>query len=218
MPHVMTLAHELGHGVHGSLSRGQTYFNMFGTLPMAEVASTFGEMLVFDRLQTGAPDQTRLALLGDKIEGAIGTIMSTTGRYRLEKVIHRQRRTQGEMTPEQICDLWQAEMAALYGDSVEITDRLRLSWSFIPHFVNSPFYSYPYTFGELFALALYQKSKDEGPAFAEKYLNLLRAGGKDSPHNLARLVGVDLDDPDFWRGGFRVVAGLIDTFELLAGE
>ena len=216
MPHVMTLAHELGHGVHGSLSRDQTYFNMFGTLPMAEVASTFGEMLVFDRLQTGASDETRLALLADKIEGAIGTILSTTGRYRLEKIIHRQRRTQGEMTPEQISDHWQGEMAALYGDSVEITDRLRLSWSFIPHFVNSPFYSYPYTFGELFALALYQKSKDEGLAFAEKYLDLLRAGGKDSPHTLARLVSVNLDDPDFWRGGFRVVAGLIDTFAALA--
>lgn len=216
MPHVMTLAHELGHGVHGSLSRDQTYFNMFGTLPMAEVASTFGEMLVFDRLQTGAAAETKLALLGDKIEGAIGTIMSTTGRYRLEKIIHRQRRTDGEMTADQISDHWQAEMAALYGDSVEITERLRLSWSYIPHFVNSPFYSYPYTFGELFALALYQKSKDEGPSFADKYLHLLRAGGKDSPHVLARLVDVDLDDPDFWRGGFRVVEGLIDTFEALA--
>ena len=216
MPHVMTLAHELGHGVHGSLSKEQTYFNMFGTLPMAEVASTFGEMLVFDNLQSGAGDETRLALLGDKIEGAIGTIMGTTGRYRLEKIIHRRRRTQGEMTPEVVSDLWAAEMATLYGDSVEITDRLRYSWSFIPHFVNSPFYSYPYTFGELFALGLYQKSKDEGPTFADKYLNLLRAGGKDSPHALARLVDVDLDDPDFWRGGFRVVEGLIDAFEGLS--
>ena len=216
MPHVMTLAHELGHGVHGSLSRGQTYFNMYGTLPMAEVASTFGEMLVFDQLQSGACDKTKLALLGDKIEGAIGTIMSTTGRYRLEKTIHRQRRSDGEMTSDQISDHWQGEMAALYGDSVEITDRLRLAWSYIPHFVNSPFYSYPYTFGELFALALYQKSKDEGPSFAEKYLNLLRAGGKDSPHVLARLVDVDLDDPNFWRGGFRVVESLIDSFEALA--
>ena len=120
------------------------------------------------------------------------------------------------MTSDQISDHWQGEMAALYGDSVEITDRLRLAWSYIPHFVNSPFYSYPYTFGELFALALYQKSKDEGPAFAEKYLNLLRAGGKDSPHVLARLVDVDLNDPDFWRGGFQVVESLIDSFEALA--
>ena len=218
MSHVMTLAHELGHGVHASLAREQTYFNMFGTLPMAEVASTFGEMLVFDKLQQGASVETRLAMHGDKIEGAIGTIMSTTGRYRLEKIIHRQRRTEGEMTPDQISDHWQAEMAALYGDSVVITDRLRLSWSYIPHFVNSPFYSYPYTFGELFALSLYQKSKTDGPAFADRYLRLLRAGGSDSPHALARLVGVNLDDPDFWRGGFRVVAGMIDTFESLWAE
>ena len=218
MGHVMTLAHELGHGVHASLAREQTYFNMFGTLPMAEVASTFGEMLVFDKLQQGASVETRMAMYGDKIEGAIGTVMSTTGRYRLEKIIHRQRRTSGEMTPEQISDHWQAEMAALYGDSMEITDRLRLSWSFIPHFVNSPFYSYPYTFGELFALSLYQKSKTDGPAFADDYLRLLRAGGSESPHALAKIVGVDLDDPDFWRGGFRVVSGLIDTFEALWNE
>jgi len=215
MGHVMTLAHELGHGAHASLARDQTYFNMFGTLPMAEVASTFGEMLVFDALQEGASPRTRLAMMADKIEGAIGTVMGTTGRYRLEKIIHRQRRTGGEMTPEQISDYWQAEMAALYGDSVEITDRLRLSWSYIPHFVNAPFYSYPYTFGELFALSLYQKSKTDGPAFAAQYLRLLRAGGSDSPHALARTMGVDLDDPEFWRGGFRVVSGLIDTFKKL---
>lgn len=218
MGHVMTLAHELGHGVHGSLARAQTYFNMFGTLPMAEVASTLGEMLVFDHLQSGASPETRLSMLADKIEGAIGTIMTTTGRYRLEKIIHRQRRTGGEMTPEQISDHWQAEMAAIYGDSVEITERLRLSWSYIPHFVNSPFYSYPYAFGELFALSLSQKSKDDGPAFTDKYLSLLRAGGSDSPHSLAKIVGADLDDPTFWTGGFRVVENLIADFEKLWQE
>lgn len=216
--HVMTLAHELGHGVHGSLAREQTYFNMFGTLPMAEVASTLGEMLVFDKLQEGAPPETRLSMLADKIEGAIGTIMTTTGRYRLEKTIHRQRRTDGEMTPEQISDHWQGEMATIYGDSVKITDRLRLSWSYIPHFINSPFYSYPYAFGELFALSLFQKSKDGGPAFAECYLTLLRAGGSESPHALAKIVGVDLDDPKFWAGGFQVVERLLEEFEALWRE
>ncbi len=216
--HVMTLAHELGHGVHNSLAREQTYFNMFGTLPMAEVASTFGEMLVFDHLQSGASLETRLSMLADKIEGAIGTIMTTTGRYRLEKIIHRQRRTDGEMTPEQISDHWQAEMASIYGSSVEVTERLRLSWSYIPHFVNSPFYSYPYTFGELFALSLYQKSKNDGPAFTDRYLSLLRAGGSASPHVLAKIVGVDLDDPAFWTGGFRIVEGLIEAFEELWNE
>ncbi len=218
MGHVMTLAHELGHGVHGSLAREQTYFNMFGTLPMAEVASTFSEMLVFDKLQAGASLETRLSMLADKIEGAIGTIMTTTGRYRLEKTIHRQRRTDGEMTSEQISDHWQGEMAAIYGDSVEITERLRLSWSYIPHFVNSPFYSYPYAFGELFALSLFQKSKEDGPVFTERYLSLLRAGGSASPHELAHSVGVDLDDPAFWSGGFRVVERLIEDFEALWAE
>ncbi len=218
MGHVMTLAHELGHGVHGSLAREQTYFNMFGTLPMAEVASTFSEMLVFDKLQAGASTETRLSMLADKIEGAIGTIMTTTGRYRLEKTIHRQRRTEGEMTSEQISDHWQGEMAAIYGDSVEITERLRLSWSYIPHFVNSPFYSYPYAFGELFALSLFQKSKEDGPVFTERYLSLLRAGGSASPHELAHSVGVDLDDPAFWSGGFRVVERLIEDFEALWAE
>lgn len=213
---VMTLAHELGHGVHSSLSRGRNFFNMFGTLPMAEVASTFGEMLVFDHLGRDASPETRLAMLTEKIEGTIATVMSTTGRYRLEKTIHRQRRAQGEMTADQISDHWQVEMAALYGDAVEITDRLRLSWSYIPHFVNSPFYSYPYTFGELFALALYQKSHDEGSAFVDNYLTLLRAGGSDTPHALACIVGADLDDPAFWRGGFAVLERLIIEFEALS--
>ncbi len=213
---VMTLAHELGHGVHASLSREQTYLNLFGTLPMAEVASTFGEMLVFDSLQRGAASrETRLSLYAEKIEGAIGTIMSTTGRYRLEKTIHRQRREGGELTSGQICDHWEAEMNALYGGSVQMTERMRLSWSFIPHFVQSPFYSYPYTFGELFALALYQKSQNEGPAFADVYFDLLRAGGRDTPPALARMVGVDLDDAAFWQGGFRVLERLIGEFEAL---
>lgn len=215
--HVMTLAHELGHGVHGLLAREQRYFNMIGTLPMAEVASLFGEMLVFDRLQADASREMRLAMYADKIEGTIST-MSTTGRYRLEKTIHRQRRTDGELTPAQISDHWQAEMSALYGPGVTITERLRLSWSYIPHFVGSPFYSYPYTFGELFALSVYRKAREQGQAFAGQYLDLLRAGGRDTPHALARIVGIDLDDPDFWRGGYRVVAGLIETFENLWAE
>ncbi len=175
-------------------------------------------MLVFDRLQADASLQTRLAMYADKIEGAIGTIMGTTGRFRLEKIIHRQRRSVGELTAEQVCDHWQAEMRRLYGDSIEITERMRLSWSFIPHFVNSPFYSYPYTFGELFALSMYQKSKEDGLGFIDKYLTLLRAGGSDSPHALARLVDVDLDDAGFWQGGFRVLEELISTFETLWAE
>ena len=214
LPHVMTLAHEMGHGVHGMLSRGQLYFNMFGTLPMAEVASLFGEMLVFDKLRTGAAPETQRAMLADKLDSVVGT-MSTTGRYRLEKTIHRQRRTEGELTPEQISAHWRGEMAALYGSQLEMSERMPLSWSYIPHFYGSPFYSYPYTFGELFALSLYRKSQEQGPAFAEKYLTLLSAGGRDTPHALAQIVGVNLDDPAFWRGGFAVVSGLIDAFEAL---
>ena len=213
MKDVMTLAHELGHGVHASLSREQTLLNFHGTLPLAELASTFGEMLVFENLQAKANSQEKLALYAEKIEGAFATIPRQTGLYRFEQAIHNHRRTQGELTIDDFGDHWQREVQLMFGDSVELGEEHRLWWSYIGHFIRSPFYVYAYSFGELLVMSLYRRSQTEGPVFAEKYLDMLRAGGSLTPQELVSKVDVNLDDPDFWQGGLDVLESLVDRFE-----
>ena len=218
MKDVMTLAHELGHGVHASLSRSQSLLNFHGTLPLAELASTFGEMLVFERVTGQASLKDKLALYAEKIEGAFATISRQTALYRFEQAIHAHRRTKGELTTEEFGEYWQREVQLMFGNSVELGDEHRLWWSYIGHFIGAPFYVYAYSFGELLVLSLYQQAKKEGPAFAEKYLRMLEAGGSLTPQELMDKVGVTLDDPAFWQGGFDVLAGLVDEFEALWQE
>ena len=218
MKDVMTLAHELGHGVHASLSRGQSYYNFHGTLPLAELASTFGECLVFDKVTSAAPLQDKLALYADKIEGAIATISRQSAMYRFEQAIHRHRREIGELRTEDFCDYWQSEVQAMFGDSVILEDEHRYWWSYIPHFIRTPFYVYAYSFGELLALSLYSRSRSEGPGFADRYIGMLQAGGSVTPQELIAKVGVDLNDPLFWRGGVAVLEGLVTRFEELWEE
>ena len=215
---VMTLAHELGHGVHASLSRKQTLLNFHGTLPLAELASTFGEMLVFEKVTQQATLKDKLALYAEKIEGAIATIPRQTALYRFEQAIHGHRRTKGELTTEEFGDYWQTEIQAMFGDSVELGDEHRLWWSYISHFIGSPFYVYAYSFGELLVLSLFQQSKRDGAAFADKYLGMLEAGGSLSPQELVSTVGVTLTDPAFWQGGFDALSVLVDDFEALWHE
>ncbi len=218
MKDVMTLAHELGHGVHASLSRSQTLLNFHGTLPLAELASTFGEMLVFEKVTQQASLKDKLALYAEKIEGAFATISRQTALYRFELAIHTHRRTEGELTTAEFGDYWQREIQAMFGDSVELGDEHRLWWSYISHFVGTPFYVYAYSFGELLVLSLFQQFKKEGAAFAERYLAMLSAGGSLTPQELMSKVGVDLNDPAFWQGGFDVLAGMVDEFEALWRE
>lgn len=218
MKDVMTLAHELGHGVHASLSRSQTLLNFHGTLPLAELASTFGEMLVFEKVTQQASLKDKLALYAEKIEGAFATIPRQTAMYRFEKSIHEHRRTQGELTTEEFGEHWQREIQAMFGESVALGDEHKLWWSYVGHFTGSPFYVYAYSVGELLVLSLYQQSKKEGPAFAEKYLGMLTAGGSLTPQELVSQVGVTLDDPAFWQGGFDVLASLVTDFETLWKE
>ncbi len=215
MRDVMTLAHELGHGVHASLARAQSPLNFYGTLPLAELASTFGEMLVFERIQSQATLKDRLAMYADKIGDSFSTIPRQTAMFRFEQAIHEHRRTQGELTPDDFGGHWQREIQAMFGDSVTLGDDHRCWWSYVGHFVGSPFYVYAYSFGELLALSLYQKAKIGGAEFADRYLDMLRAGGSLPPQRLVEKVGVDLDDPQFWQGGFDVLAGLIARFEEL---
>jgi oligoendopeptidase F len=212
---VMTLAHELGHGVHSSLARVQTYFNYHGTLPLAELASTFGEMLVFENMQRDASVKDRLAMLGGKIEDTFATIFRQATMYRFEQSIHNHRRTKGELTTDEFGNYWQEAIRNMFGDSVELGEEHRTWWSYIGHFIGTPFYVYAYSFGELLAWSLFSKYKQEGAAFVGNYLDVLRAGGSLNPHQLMAKVGVDLDNPTFWQGGMNLLTDEISAFEEL---
>lgn len=215
---VMTLAHELGHGVHASLSREQTYLNFHGTLPLAELASTFAEMLVFERVTSGAPLRDRLALYAEKIEAIFATVFRQAAMFRFEQRCHGLRRDQGELTPEQFGDIWHEELQAMFGSSVRLGEQHRSWWSYVGHFFAVPFYVYAYSFGELLVLSLYEMAKREGSAFAPRYEELLRMGGSRSPQELMSTVGVDLSSPAFWQGGFDAMERLVAEFEQMWAE
>ena len=215
---VMTLAHELGHGVHASFSRAQSYFNFHGTLPLAELASTFGEMLVFESLVAKASAKEKLALYAEKIEGIFATVFRQAAMFSFEQRCHNKRREDGELTPEEFGDIWHEELQAMFGDSVELGEQHRRWWSYVSHFIGSPFYVYAYSFGELLVLSLYQKAKEEGPSFGPKYVDLLKLGGSLSPTELMSTVGVDLHSEEFWEGGFDAMEKLVIQFEHLWAE
>lgn len=215
---VMTLGHELGHGVHASLSRPLGYFSMHGTLPIAELASTFGEMLVFEKLLESANAADQLALYANKVEGIFATIFRQAAMYMFERDIHTARREKGELTADQIGEFWQTRQQAMFGDSVTMGEEHRNWWLYVSHFIHTPFYVYAYTFGELLVLALYAKAKQEGAAFEPKYLDLLKSGGSLSPKDLMAKVGIDLKDPAFWQGGMHVLDGFITRFEAIYAE
>ncbi len=213
-----TLGHELGHGVHFSLSRDQTLLNFNSGLPVAELASTFGEMLVFDSLVSKSDLEEKLALYAEKIEEIFATIFRQAAMYKFEQDLHRDRREQGELTREQIGELWQTNIQAMFQDSVEMGEEHANWWMYVNHFIGSPFYVYAYSFGELLVMALYSMYKREGEAFVPKYVELLKAGGSCSPQELLGRVGIDIRDPEFWRGGMKIVEGLVGDFEKLYAE
>jgi oligoendopeptidase F len=214
---VMTVAHELGHGVHQYLARPQGYLQADTPLTMAETASVFGEMLVFEHLLQGVADpQARLGLLCNKIEDTIATVFRQIALTRFEQKLHAARRNEGELDRERIGDLWMEVNAQLYGAAVTLTDDYRWWWSYIPHFIHTPFYCYAYGFGELLVLALYETYRREGAPFVPKYLDLLGAGGSDTPENLLRPLGIDINDPGFWQLGLEPFRKLVEEAEKLA--
>lgn len=215
---VNTLAHELGHGVHASLSREQSYFNFHGTLPLAELSSIFGEMLVFEKLMESATTKDQLAMVADKCEGIFATVFRQAAMFRFEQNCHKARRERGELTPEEFGEAWQEEIQAMFGDSVKLGDQHKLWWSYVGHFFFAPFYVYAYSFGELLTLSLYQKAKVEGPEFAEKFVKVLRLGGSKSPQELMDIVGADLNSEPIWNGGFTAIDQMVGKFESLWNE
>lgn len=215
---VMTLAHELGHGVHQYLSRPKGCLQADTPLTMAETASVFGEMLVFRALKDAERDPQRaLALVCGKIEESCSTIFRQVVLTRFEQALHEARRREGELPVERINALWRDANRAMFGDSVTLTEGYSRWWSYIPHFIHSPFYCYAYAFGALLVFALYQRYLEAGPAFAPKYLALLSAGGSDAPERLLAPLGIDLSASGFWDGGIAVLASWVDEAEELAG-
>ena len=215
---VMTLGHELGHGVHASLSREQTYLNFHGTLPLAELASTFGEMLVFESLVREAGVEDRLALYARKIEDVFATVFRQAAMYRFEQDLHKARREEGEQTAEQIGEMWQRRIQEMFLDSIELGGEHKSWWMYVSHFIGSPFYVYAYSFGELLVTALYSRYRQEGGSFPPKYIELLRAGGSMSPQDLLARVDIDIKRREFWQGGIDVLRGHVDRFESLYRE
>ena len=214
---VMTLAHELGHGLHQYLSRGVGYLQCDTPLTTAEMASVFGEMLTFQRLQQRYPEpRIRLGMLCSKIEDSFATVFRQVVLTRFEQALHQARREQGELTTEQINELWLAANRPMHGDVVRLTDGYGWWWSYIGHFVHVPFYCYAYAFGELLVLALVQKYKQEGSAFVPRYLELLSAGGSDAPHVLLSKLGVEVNHPAFWELGLRLLDDMVSEAEGLA--
>ena len=216
---VQTLAHELGHGVHQYLARDRGYLQADTALTMAETASVFGELLVFERLrrQERTP-RARLALLCAFIEEAFGTAFRQIALTRFEQQLHAVRRSDGELSSERLGEIWREVNAALYGDSVVLTDDYRWWWAYIPHFIHSPFYCYAYGFGELLVLALYELYRERGAAFVPQYLELLAAGGSAAPAALLGRLGVDIRQPSFWERGLGVLRGLVAEAQQLSAE
>jgi oligoendopeptidase F len=210
---VMTLAHELGHGVHQVLAGAQGYLRSGTPLTLAETASVFGEMLTFRALLDAEADpRKRRIMLAAKVEDMLNTVVRQIAFYRFEQRLHDERRS-GELVPERIGEIWMAVQRESLGPAFEFTPEYRVFWSYIPHFVHSPFYVYAYAFGDCLVNALYAVFQSGHPGFQDKYLDMLRAGGTRRHKELLAPFGLDASDPAFWRRGLDVIAGFIDELE-----
>ena len=216
---VLTLAHELGHGLHGSLAQDLGLLNARTPLTLAETASVFGEALTFEKLMAREDDpRARLDLIVGRIDDAISTVFRQIALNRFEHAIHTGRRDEGELPIERISQFWSAEQRRMLGDAVEVTDNYGIWWSYVPHFIAVPGYVYAYSFGYLFSLAIYRRYLEEGEALVEPYLDLLRAGGSAPPAELASRLGFDIGDPGFWAAGLDAIGALVDEAEQLAAQ
>lgn len=203
---VLTLAHELGHGVHGYLAREQGIFHQSTPLTLAETASVFGETVTNNRLLDMLDDPgERFALLASVVDDSVATVFRQVAMNRFESACHNERRDVGEISVERFSELWLGTQGDMMGDSVELTENYGSWWSYIPHFMSTPGYVYAYAYGQLLALSVYARYEAEGDAFVPAYLELLRAGGSRSPEELGAIVGCDLADPAFWDAGLQIV-------------
>jgi oligoendopeptidase F len=212
---VMTLAHELGHGVHQILAGAQGTLMSDTPLTLAETASVFGEMLTFRALLAAEKDpKRRKIMLAGKVEDMLNTVVRQIAFVEFERRVHDERRT-SELTPDRLCEIWLDIQRESLGPAIKLDGHYKYYWAYIPHFIHSPFYVYAYAFGDCLVNSLYAVYQGAAPGFAEKYLAMLRAGGTLRHHELLAPFGLDAADPAFWQKGISVIAGFIDELEAL---
>lgn len=215
----LTLAHELGHGLHDVLAAERNHiFDYHPPLTLAETASVFGETLTFDAVMAEEGDpKVRLSMLCHQIEDAFATIFRQVAMNRFEDAVHTARRAEGELSGEQLGRLWQVQVQAMFGDSLELTGEHEAWWSYVEHFVHVPGYVYAYAYGNLLALSIYQRFREVGtPEFVDSYLEFLATGGSMAPDEAVRKVGMDITDPGFWDAGLDILGGMVAEVERIA--
>ncbi|HEY64506.1 MAG TPA: M3 family oligoendopeptidase [Caldilineae bacterium] len=211
---VAVMAHELGHAIHSSLAGHHSVLTFHPSLPLAETASVFGEMLLTDRLLREEEDEAvRRDLLVAVLDDAYATVMRQAYFALFEREAH-DLVNQGR-TIDELCERYMGNLTEQFGDAVEISDEFRWEWVSIPHIYHTPFYVYAYSFGQLLVLSLYQRYKEEGETFKPAYLKILAYGGSESPQRILSEAGIDITSPEFWRGGFDVISGMIDELEAM---
>lgn len=212
---VMTLAHELGHGVHQVLAGNQGALMASTPLTLAETASVFGEMLTFRAILNKTEDaRERKAILAQKVEDMINTVVRQIAFYDFERKLHTARR-QGELTSDQIGELWMSVQAESLGPAIKLDDGYKTFWTYIPHFIHSPFYVYAYAFGDCLVNSLYAVYQNADDDFQERYFDMLKAGGTKHHSELLAPFGLDATQPDFWDKGLSMIEGLINELEEL---
>ncbi len=211
---VSTVAHELGHGVHQYLAAEQGYYNSNTTLVLSETASVFAELLVFNsQLELLDKKEEKNAFICQKLESIFATVFRQISMNRFEDKVHNARREQGELKTEEVTEMWLQTQRAMFGDSVTLSENYGIWWSYIPHFLHTPGYVYSYAFGELLVLGLYALFKKEGDSFVPKYIDLLAAGGTQTPYTLLEPFGVNPDDPAFWNDGVNIIDEMLQLVE-----
>ena len=211
---VATMAHELGHAIHSMLASHHSAFTYHSSLPLAETASTFGEMMLTDRLLAAESDEdVRRDLLFKQVDDAYATIMRQSYFALFEKEAHEM--VVKNASVDELAAAYMENLKEQFGDSLELSDEFKWEWVSIPHIYHTPFYVYAYAFGQLLVLSLYQQFKREGEAFKPKYLKILSAGGSEAPAKILDEAGIDIESASFWQGGFDVVDGLVKQLEEL---
>jgi oligoendopeptidase F len=211
----MTLAHELGHGVHQWLARAQGPLLAPTPLTLAETASVFGEMLTFRAILGETKDKReRKAMIAAKVEDMLNTVVRQIAFYTFERKVHEERR-KGELTSDRLNAIWLEVQAESLGPAIDLKPGYEVFWTYIPHFIHSPFYVYAYAFGDCLVNSLYGLYAEAHPGFVAKYFDLLKAGGSKHHSELLAPFGLDARDPEFWKKGLRVIEGMIDELETM---
>src|SRR5438309_3581550 len=211
------MAHELGHGLHDRLASKNHIFDFHPPLTLAETASVFGEQLTFDRIMAEEKDpKVRLGMLCQQCEDAFSTVFRQVAFNRYEDACHTLRRKEGELAVEQLGDIFQDKLQAMFGDALTLTEEHKVWWSYVGHFLHTPGYVYAYAFGNLLALSVYHRFLERGPDFVDDYLEFLAAGGSTRPDELVKRIGMDITDPGFWDSGLKILDSMVTEVERLA--